>query len=489
LQLLTAMQQSQQKSASLAPAFLDLAQLEVEDQRFDQALATLDQARAFPPAADILDRINFLRAQVQYQAKRFDAAAISFEQIARSPSSFARLAMFDAAMGWLQLGDRDRFRADDRAFAENGGDQKSKAELRLQGALAQAANADKGAVEALQNFVRDFPQSDRISEAWLALAELAFHASPPRLDEARKYLAAISNPTPAAEVGRDYLAIWIEDTTGGNDSRVIELAKQFLQRHKNARSASEVRMKLAEIYYRRQDFANAQSQFETLAEQSGTPNWTEKALFFAAQSAMSSMGSHSMDEALSLFDRVVRINGELKWAARNEQAAIERKLGKEPDAIVLYDEVLKGDARPAEKQEALCGKADIFLELGTGDAANYERAGELYDQLASNRQGDGDWRKQALFKKGVCLEKQANRAAALATFYQVLEEEPGSSGGNELFWIYKAGFSAGRLLEDDQKWRSAVAVYQKLAGIGGPRSEEARQRLNRIRLEHFLWEE
>jgi hypothetical protein len=44
-------------------------------------------------------------------------------------------------------------------------------------------------------------------------------------------------------------------------------------------------------------------------------------------------------------------------------------------------------------------------------------------------------------------------------------------------------------LEDDAKWQSAVAVYQKLAAAGGARSEEAKERLDRIRLEHFLWEE
>jgi tetratricopeptide (TPR) repeat protein len=185
----------------------------------------------------------------------------------------------------------------------------------------------------------------------------------------------------------------------------------------------------------------------------------------------------------------VRLNGELKWAARNEQAAIERKLGKVQDALALYDEVLKGDARPVEKREALCGKADIFFEIGATDPKNYQRAAELYDQLAADRDGAIHWRDQALFKKGVCLEKEAEKAAALATFYDVLDEEQRTNPPHELFWFYKAGFSAGRLLEDEAKWQSAAAIYQKLVAVGGARSEEAKQRLDRIRLEHFLWEE
>jgi len=491
LQLFAALQNTQQKSADLAPAFLEFAELEMEDRRFDDALTILNQARGLHPDAAILERINLLAAQTQYRARRFDTATIAFEQVARSPSPFANISMFDAALGWLQLGDHDRFLADFQGFAKAGGDEKSQAELRFEEGLVQAANGDKRATDSLQNFLHDFPQNERASEAWVALAELAFHASHPRMDEARKDLAraAESKPTAAAEERGDYLAIWIEDAAGGNDVKVIDLAKRFLKRHATSSSAPDVRMKLAEVYYREQDFPNAQTDFEILAEQNSTGPWAEKALFFAAESAMSSMGPRSLEQAITLFDRVVHLNGELKWAARNEQAAIERKLGKVQDALALYDEVLKSDARPVEKREALCGKADIFFEIGANDPKNYQRAAELYDQLAADRDGAIHWRNQALFKKGVCLEKEAEQTAALATFYDVLDEEQRTNPPHELFWFYKAGFSAGRLLEDEAKWQSAAAIYQKLAAVGGARSEEAKQRLDRIRLEHFLWEE
>jgi hypothetical protein len=42
-------------------------------------------------------------------------------------------------------------------------------------------------------------------------------------------------------------------------------------------------------------------------------------------------------------------------------------------------------------------------------------------------------------------------------------------------------------LEDDSKWESAAAIYEKLAASGGNRSDEAKERLKRLRLEHFLW--
>src|SRR5207244_11286603 len=123
---------------------------------------------------------------------------------------------------------------------------------------------------------------------------------------------------------------------------------------------------------------------ELIAQQTPDSSLGEKALFFAAESAMSSMGEHSLDRAIVLFDQVVRQSGALRWAARNEQAVIERKLGKPKDALALYDEVLKSDAGCSEKREALCGKGDMFFEMGTTDPDNYQRANEIYDQLASD---------------------------------------------------------------------------------------------------------
>ena len=311
------------------------------------------------------------------------------------------------------------------------------------------------------------------------------------MEEARKNLsrAAEAKLTSAAQERSDYLTIWLEDATSGSEAKVIELAKRFIQQHEPSGLIPSVRMKLGEMYYRAEDFANAETQFELLAEQNSSGPFTERALFFAGEAAMASMAAQSLDRALVLFDRVVQLKGELKFAARNEQAVIERKLGKPQDALALYDEVLSGLARPSEKREAMCGKGDIFFEMAATDPQNYQRAIEAYDKLAADREAPAHWRNQALFKKGLCLEKKADRTGALATFYAVLDEGTRPDRPHEFFWFYKAGFNAGQLLEADAKWESAAAIYEKLAAAGGTRASEARERLDRLRLEHFLRQE
>jgi hypothetical protein len=53
-------------------------------------------------------------------------------------------------------------------------------------------------------------------------------------------------------------------------------------------------------------------------------------------------------------------------------------------------------------------------------------------------------------------------------------------GPPEFFWFCKAGFNTARLLEEQQKWEAAAAIYEKLVAANGPRSEEANARLGQI---------
>jgi TolA-binding protein len=440
----------------------------------------------------MLDEINLLAGQIQYDNRRYDAAAHVFQRVTNGSSGSAAAALYNVSLSWLQQADARQFAVAKEELATKTGEAQAAADLLLEQGLTEASRGDKRAAELLQRFIRDYPAHPRTAEGWVALAELAFHDAPPRVEEAQKHLAraAENRPSEAARERADYLAIWIEDAHERiDDAKLIALANHFIERHATSQHIADVRLKLAETFFRRQDFPSAQTQFEILAQQNSDAARAGKAQFFAAQSSMQSMGEGSLERALILFDAVVKGNGELKWAARNEQAVIERKLGKPQDALTLYDEVIRGDAGAPDKREALCGKADVLYELGTIDSENYRRSIELYDQIAGQKGASGHWRNQALFKKGMCLEKLSAPTEALATFYTIVESEVATDSPREFFWFYKAGFNAARLLEEDSKWQPAASIYEKLAFAGGARSEEAKSRLNRLRLEHFLWEQ
>lgn len=476
----------------VAQAFVEYAALQIEDGRHDEGATVLELARTLRPTPELIDRIDLLAGRSLYSTAKFERAAQTFDAVAQRISPHASGAVFNASLAWLQTGNEKEAAGRAQEFSERAGSDTARGDLLLEQALIQASNRDRQAGESLEKFIREFGKHPRMSEAWVALAELAFHSAPPRNEEARKHLAraAESQPTPLARERADYLMIWLEDAeASGDEAKVIALANAFLQTHSESALLPDVRLKLAETYFRRQDFAGAQTQFELLAQRNPTSPIAEKARFFAAQSAMQGMAAESLDRALVLFEEVVKAGGEFKWSARNQQALIERKLGKSQDALTLYEEVLRGNAGAAEKREALCGKGDILYELGAADPESYRRAIQVYEQLAGQADAPPHWRNQALFKKGMCHEKLDEPAEALATFYRIVDNDGKPDRPREFFWFYKAGFNAARLLEQEAKWQPAAAIYEKLAFAGGGRSEEAKSRLNRLRLEHFLWEE
>src|SRR5438094_3305817 len=187
-QLFTDLRQTEIKSPAIAAALFEFAKFEIDEGRFDEAIAILDDARLLRPDPALLTRIDFLSAQAQYLAKQFDTATASFEQIAQRYSPWAKAALFNASSGWLQVGNHARFIADYNQLEKQGGDEQSRADLRLEEGLMQAAKTDKKAAASLQRFIHDFPKNPRVSETWVGLADLAFHSSPPRLDEVRQDL-------------------------------------------------------------------------------------------------------------------------------------------------------------------------------------------------------------------------------------------------------------------------------------------------------------
>ncbi|HEY2800770.1 MAG TPA: tetratricopeptide repeat protein [Chthoniobacterales bacterium] len=477
---------------SLGEAQLERARLLFAKEKWGDAIAAADEARRLNTATDFPREADWLIAAADYHAGQLEKAAPIFESIAKSASDPDGAALFNAALCWLRLDRPQEFASDYQQISNDPTKQPLQGELLLEAGIEQAAKGKPEATASFEKFIHDFPNNPRVAEAWVALAELAFHERKPDLETARQDLARArkSHPTPTALERADYLNVWLEDATPSpNESQVIAAANNFMQQHRSSPFAAEVRMKLGEAYFRLQDFANAQTQFELLAQQNPNTPLVEKALFFAGRSAMSSMGAESLDHALALFDEVGKLNGALKWAARNEQAAIERRLGKNSDALGIYDEVLKNNASPPDRREALCGKGDVLYEMGATDPQNYRRAIECYEQLVNDPGVPAHWRNQAEFKKGKALEKLNEKAAALTTYYSVIEEGAEPARQHEFFWFYKAGFNAAQLLEAASDWKGAVAVYSKLAAAGGMRSDEAKTRLTQLRLQHFLWEE
>jgi tetratricopeptide (TPR) repeat protein len=178
--------------------------------------------------------------------------------------------------------------------------------------------------------------------------------------------------------------------------------------------------------------------------------------------------------------------GPLKQYARLRLAELQNRLGKEADAVTLYSDILRSSPSGEVKNIAMAGKADNLLALGAKDKAAIAQALEVYQQLAIEPGLSVTLLHRALYQQGHCLELLERPEEALAAYFQVVQS--GSASPQEYFWFYKAGFDACRLSEKREQWKSAIAIYQKMAAIDGPRAAEAKARLDKLRLEHFIWD-
>ncbi|MDP9291931.1 MAG: tetratricopeptide repeat protein [Verrucomicrobiota bacterium] len=507
---------------SLALFYLGIAQ--ARGQRQDRALRTFALfAQKFPQhalaAKALLLRANLLRDRGKYseafpayeaamrraendetrgaieleagiaylESREFVLAAGLFQNASRHAPALSETAIFDAALAWLGQGNYDRFRAAcDQLDAQfPGGSLRSG--LTLEEGLAQARTGDKRAMATIENFVRDFPHDARAFQARLVLAELSFGVGS---DAAPQYLRAANEAAADAtdSARAEYLAIFESDAAQKHDDeKTIQACLNFIRQRPDSELLPDVRMKLGQIYFRRSDYANAQTQLELLADQNPDSPLIQSALFIAAQAAQRSMNPAGFDHALELFERVAKLEGPLKWHARLEQAALQSRMGNEKEAIIVYNAILKAAPEPELRFAALGGKADAFFSLGGKDPASLRTAIGVYDELAMQPEVTATWRNQALYKKAKSLEKLEENDAALATFDAVLQIQPNAD--TESFWRDKAGFDASRILESQQQWQSAIAIYRKISAVDGPRAAEAKKRVTQLRLEHFIWEE
>lgn len=455
------------------------------------AIRSFETAMQRAPDNEFLAEAEMWCANAYFDQREFAMAQGMYRDAATHSVSLRQQAIFNSALSWLNQADYDRFWADYQELAASHPKSEMLAELVLDEGLLQAKSSDSRAEATLRQFVRDFPGHPRVAEAQLALAEIAYLRPFPDLDLAANYLKASNESPQAGDTGEraDYLAIFLADAAGSRDEeKVIRECREFIKNHGSSQLLANVYMKLGQVYFRRGEWLNAETQFETLEEKIPASPLAEAALFLAGQAALKTMNT---DKARANFDKVGKGNGPLKLYARQQEAIIDSSGSEadEIDAIKLYDYILASKPDPELKFASLGGKADLCFLLGIKDAKYFDQAIETYGELAKLPDVTSYWRNQALYGKGRCYEKLDKPDEALAAFYDVIQPPPGRKGGPEYLWYYKAGFAAAQILEDRKQWKPAIAVYKKMAAFEGPRSAEAGVQLTRIRMLHFIYDE
>lgn len=468
-------------------ATVALARLKIDQDAADQAIPLLLQW-----LANEVNKQSAQRAQVQqvlaeayFRASKLTEAQELYIRLAENDHLNRARYLYDGAICALRAGDRPHYEFAVRELARLPGNQTLLGDLELAQAIIEARSGQSSADATLRHFLANYPDHPKIPEAHLLAAEIAFTQLPPNHKGAENELRQISTSDSETAEDKARLSFFVlADDPQQNVTAIARAAQEFRQQYPQSPAQAEVRLKLGEVYFRQNDFPNAQTQFELVAEQQPDSPLVEAALFLAGEAARKSLNPSSVDRAVDLFEEVYKMDGSLRFQARLEQALTKRQIQQEKEAIVLLDDLLIQNIPPEIRCEALEAKGEAQFSLGPKDQAQYEAAIKTFDSLANLESNSQEWRQSALYRKAKCLEQLAKTDDALATLYDVL-----SAAGNtsDEYWFFRAGFDAAELLEARRSWSSAAAVYEKLAAIPGSRAEEAKNRLERLRLEHFLW--
>lgn len=353
--------------------------------------------------------------------------------------------------------------------------------------LIAVAEAKNGNPDSLAALARRAPAVEYAFQSKIALAE--WHLARGDTPSAERILRTAGDEADNEQRGATLAAaeIFTSDNAGSLPQEdLLAACKAFLEKFPQAPEAVDVAFKAAELHSRAGDHASAESILSKLAEDIKIPETAALAKFLAAQSAAKTMSAEGAARAMAWFDEIAQGASALRHRARFEQASILLREGRFQNALTLYDRILAADSPPEVRLAALMEKGDTLFAMGTTEPARFAEASELYRSIANEPGVPPDWRDQATCKMAAALAQSGQISAALAAYREVLARAPDETASP--FWFQKAGFEAGRLLEKQQDWPAAIAVYDRMAEASGSKHEEFKQRARRLRLEHFIWE-
>ncbi len=435
-------------------------------------------------------RLRFAAGGILMAAGRHAEAAKKFEEAAREPS-LAEQAGYNRAACLIAARDDEAFLAAYRDFSVSFPESPLRSNLVLEEGLMQASLGNEKAEKTLGVFLRDFPGHERAAEARIALAALALQKSPPDLEAARLLLAKTEDTSipEHLEPERRFLELTLAKVDPATSTEtLVSMIAGFLEAHPTAARAMDARMMLAEAYFQLGDYARAQIEFEQIAEQADSSATAEAAYYLAADSAVRTLNPETLDRAVELYQSAASFGGPLRDQARLGQARVKFRQTAYKEAIVIYDDILREATDASCRLDAMLGKAEALLALQSpGD--DPAEAVRLLREIAGSETASLALRNEALWKAGRALETSGQLDAALTTYFEAFAESPREGSPLDFFWHDKAAFDAARLLESRQQWQSAIGIYRKIATLPGPRASEARSRIDRLRLEYFLWEE
>ncbi|MCW0220730.1 MAG: outer membrane protein assembly factor BamD, partial [Prosthecobacter sp.] len=446
--------------------------------------------------------VDFVTGGTAFSRSEYSQAAALFQAAANVAATLAerRAALYNAGIAALRAGELVMYQgilgqleivSAGVPTAIQTGD--TAADLELDQALSLAGSDPVTATDQLRTFIQKHPEHPRRVQAHLALAETLLGQIPTDFVSIEKALNAAASQPSLTDRQRQQIAIthlWMLDKQG--QLKVLtEAGAEFLKTWPTSSQAATVRMKVADAYYRLENFANARTEFELVAQENPDTPFADTALYFAGMSAISMMSDEGRDTAIKLWQELAERGGPLSVPARQQQALAKRRAGQEAEALTLLDSLLTEKNLPEDMHRSItCERAEILMLMGKTDPTQLDKAVTSLRELLRENDLNYLWSARAGYTLAAVLNTAGRTTEALEACYNVVQASgfTGPTNPAEFRWYYRAGFFGIDLLEASKEWEAAARLAEKLALSSGERATEAKELATRIRLEHFLWD-
>ena len=199
--------------------------------------------------------------------------------------------------------------------------------------------------------------------------------------------------------------------------------------------------------------------------------------------------------SIELFNRVAKEYPDSRRMAeaRFAQADSLCELGRFAAAILVFEEIISKYPESDLIPSAWGRKGDCQFTLGSPDEPErWEESIDSYRVVANSSSAGLDLVLQAEYKIGRCLEKLARAKDALEHYYirvivRFLEEREKGAWLNDAtkVWFTRAVFNSADVLESRKDWKRLISILERVVEAGVPAAEEARQRIEKIKSEHW----
>jgi outer membrane protein assembly factor BamD (BamD/ComL family) len=455
--------------------------------------------------------VDYLTGMIRFSRKDFAQAMGLFEKAAQLSAELipARRALYNMAVAAYFAGDKRAYEGclvelqkkpdtenTDAPARKSSNTDDLAATLELEHARQLASKRDAGAEAALQTFIQSHGDHPLLVQAEVALAEFYLLNDTPLTKSAQTAVdacRAIKEVSQEWQERVDYTALWVKQAEADHPG-VAKLGLAFLERWTKSARRDQVRMTVAQALYRSEEFAQAMAQFELLVEENAESPFAEAALFFAGKSSMAQINAEGLDHAIELWGEVAQRGGPLAREAQRQQALAKRREGKESDALAVIETLLTAKTPPTgeERLSLLVEKSELLMLIAKQEPKGLEDALGILRQIMQDAKAPRAWRSRAGVLLEQCLERMGKVSEALEVCHDVVES---SLSGNSIattptdfLWLYRAGFSALRILEEHKQWEAAAKLADRLAKTNGDQAEEAKKHATRILTEHFIWD-